>query len=117
MSRTLLIAPWQLWLMDFGDPVGSEQQGVRPAIVIASELHCRFPIDMTLVVPLTTRNRGLPHHVPIDSPESGLKRTSWARTEDIRSLSTQRFTRTEPLGCLSDRETDEVRRWLHRMLA
>lgn len=38
---------------------------------MASELHCRFPIEMTLVVPLTTRDRGLPHHVPVTSAEAG----------------------------------------------
>ncbi|MFC4063226.1 type II toxin-antitoxin system PemK/MazF family toxin [Planomonospora corallina] len=47
MSRVL---PWQVWLADFGVPVGSEQGRRRPALVVASELHCRFPIDMTLVV-------------------------------------------------------------------
>jgi mRNA interferase MazF len=116
MSRKIIVEPWQVWLTDLGEPVGSEQQGVRPAVVVASELHCRFPIDMTLVVPLTTRNRGLAHHVLIQSAESGLHRASWARTDDVRSISTQRFTRNEAIGALSEQERLEVRRWLHRML-
>jgi mRNA interferase MazF len=115
MSRKITVAPWQVWLTDFGEPVGTEQRGVRPAVVVASELHCRFPIDMTLVVPLTTKDRGLPHHVRIDSPESGLRRPSWARVDDVRSISTQRFTRGQALGTLSEGERREVGRWLHRM--
>jgi mRNA interferase MazF len=87
----IAVAAHEVWLTDFGEPLRGEQRGVRPAVVVASELHYRFPIDMTLVVPLTTKNRGLPHHVLIDSPKSGLTRPSWARTEDVRAISTQRL--------------------------
>jgi mRNA interferase MazF len=117
MTRTTMIEPWQVWLADFGSPAGSEQGGTRPTVIVGSEDHCRFPIAMTLVVPLTTRDRGLPHHIAISSTESGLKQPSWARTEDIRAISITRFTRTAPLGCLSDQEVEQVRRWVHRMLA
>jgi mRNA interferase MazF len=89
---------------------------VRPAVVVASELHCRFPIAMTIVVPLTTRDRGLPHHTLIDSPESGLSRSSWARTEDIATISALRLTGRRPLGRLTDAEADNLRRWLRRMI-
>jgi mRNA interferase MazF len=111
------VRPWQVWLVDFGQPVGSEQRGVRPAIVVASDLHCRFPIDMTIVIPLTTRNRGLPHHVEISSPNSGLRQTSWARTEDVASISTLRLAKDRPLGALNDKEIATVQRWLRRMIA
>jgi mRNA interferase MazF len=110
------VRPWQVWLVDFGQPVGSEQGGVRPAIVVASELHCRFPIDMTLVAPLTTRDRGLPHHVSITSRESGLDRPSWLRTEDITAISTNRIKSAGPLGRLADSEVTTVRHWLQKMI-
>jgi mRNA interferase MazF len=110
------VRPWQVWLVDFGQPVGREQGGVRPAVVVASELHCRFPIDMTIVVPLTTRDRGLPHHVRIASPSSGLERPSWARTEDVTAASTGRLTGRRPLGRLAAAEVDGVRHWLRRMI-
>jgi len=115
--RAATIEPWQVWLADFGTPMGSEQGGNRPAVIVGSEDHCRFPILMALVIPLTTRHRGLPHHIVIDSTESGLDRPSWARTDDIRAISTSRFTRPAPLGRLSDQEVEQVRRWVHRMLA
>lgn len=111
-----VVAPWQVWLADFGTPAGAEQGGRRPAVIVGSEDHCRFPIDIALVIPVTTRDRGLPHHVPIRSPESGLDRPSWARTEDIRAISTARLTRAAPLGRLADREAEQVRVWIHRML-
>lgn len=72
---------------------------------------------MALVVPLTTRDRGLEHHVRIDSPESRLNRPSWARTEDIRAVSTQRFTRPQPIGTASAAEIAELSEWLREMVA
>lgn len=113
----LAVAPWQVWLTDFGVPVGSEQGGTRPAVVVGSDDHCRFPINMALVVPLTTRDRGLPHHVPVSSPESGVRRVSWARTDHITAISIARFRQPSPLGLLSDAEAGQIRRWVHRMLA
>ncbi|MFV2096231.1 type II toxin-antitoxin system PemK/MazF family toxin [Micromonospora sp. LOL_013] len=116
MSHTKL-APWQVWLVDFGNPVGHEEGGVRPAVIVGSTTHCRFPIGMAIVVPLTTRDRGLEHHVRIDSPESGLTRPSWARTEDITAVSTQRFRRTQPLGTASVSEAARLSEWLREMVA
>ncbi|WP_241251312.1 type II toxin-antitoxin system PemK/MazF family toxin [Candidatus Protofrankia californiensis] len=103
--------------MDFGHPLGSEQAGMRPAVVVASELRCRFPIDMTIVVPTSARDRGLPHHVPITSRESGLNRPSWARTEDITAISTRRMPSDQSIGELAPTETNDVNRWIHRMIA
>jgi mRNA interferase MazF len=111
------VRPWEVWLADFGLPIGGEPGGVRPAVVVASELHCRFPIDMTVVVPLTTRDRGFLHHVSISSPDSGLDRQSWARTEDITAISTRRLSGQRPIGRLSDVEATQVSYWLKRMIA
>lgn len=72
---------------------------------------------MALVVPLTTRDCGLDHHVRIASPTSGLKKPSWARTEDMTAVSTQRFVRSKPLGTASDAEVAELSEWLREMVA
>jgi mRNA interferase MazF len=48
---------------------------------------------------------------------NGMRRGRWARTEDIRAVSTGRFTRPAPLGRLSDSEIQQVRVWVHRMLS
>jgi len=48
---------------------------------------------------LTTRVRGIPTHVEVRPPAGGLHETSWARCEDLRSLSLQRLV-TGPLGAV-----------------
>jgi len=117
MSRSLRIGPWQLWWVDFDTPIGHEQGGVRPAVVVGSTTHCRFPIDMALVVPLTTRDRRLDHHVRISSAGSGLPQPSWARTEEITAVSTARFTQAAPIGTASSEEVRELSVWLREMVA
>lgn len=111
------LAPWQVWLVDFGNPIGHEEGGARPAVVVGSATHCRFPIGMAIVVPLTTRDHSLDHHVRISSTESGLARPSWARTEDITAVSTERFRRPQPLGVVTAAEIERLSEWLREMVA
>lgn len=108
--------PWQVWLVDFGVPAGNEQGGTRPGVVVSSDARIRLRGDTTLMVPLTTRDRGWPHHVAITSAESGLNQASWARTEDVRSVSARRLARSNPLGALSQDEIRDVQRWVRRMI-
>ena len=103
--------------MDFGTRIGHEQGGVRPAVVVGSATHCRFPIDMALVVPLTSHDRGLDHHVHISSAASGVARPSWARTEEITAVSTRPFTEAAPMGTASPEEVRELSDWLREMVA
>lgn len=103
-------------MIDFGEPVGSEQGGRRPGVVVASDLHAAFPIALTLVLPLTTRDRGLPHHVPVTSASSGLDRPSFARTEEITAVSERRLIGTRPLGYVDRTEAARIREMLHRMI-
>ncbi len=111
-----LARPWQVWVADLNPTVGGEQRGRRPCVVVSSSLYCAFPIPMVIVVPLTTVDRGLPHHVPILSVSAGLDRPSWARTDDIRAISEQRFTSRRPLGVLSPGEREAVRAQLRLMI-
>lgn len=44
-----------------------------------------------MVVPITTTYRGLPSHVEIDRGNSGLDEVSYAKCEDVKSISEQRL--------------------------
>lgn len=114
MSR--LARPWQVWAADLSPTSGNEQGGHRPCVVVSSSLHCAFPIAMAIVVPLTTVDRGLPHHVPVNSASSGVETPSFARTDDIRAISERRFTSRRPMGVLSADERDAVKSQLRLMI-
>jgi mRNA interferase MazF len=101
-----------VWFVDF-DPVRGREQGKdRPALVVSS----RFHLDLTLghlvcVLPLTSvERRGWVHRVHIAS--SG----GWIITEQIRTVSAQRFRRYASEIQVSVAELDEVRHVLAQML-
>jgi mRNA interferase MazF len=108
--------PGQVWYVDLGYPVGSEQAGRRPAVVVSSRTHCSFPIEMAIVVPCTSVDRGLPHHVAIDWKSAGLDRATWVRTDDVRSVAERRFTLREPIGQLLESDLAQVRRFVRMMI-
>jgi mRNA interferase MazF len=107
--------PWQVWTVDLSPTIGAEQGGRRPAVVVSSPFFAAFPTAMAIVVPLTSRDRSLPHHVPVTSKESGLRRASWARTDDLRAISEHRLT-GKPLGAVTEEEAAEIRAWLRLMV-
>jgi mRNA interferase MazF len=81
----------ELWLVDFGEPVGREQAGRRPALVVSADPLNKGPAGVVIVVPLTTTRRELPSHIEVEAGESGLDTTSYAKCEDVKSISDRRL--------------------------
>jgi mRNA interferase MazF len=82
----------QIWTVALDPTVANEQHGTRPCVVISSDRFNALPIRQAIVVPLTSRERGLPHHVAV-TDDGGLQRPSWAMCEAVRAISVQRFGR------------------------
>ena len=81
----------EVWLVDFGEPVGREQSGRRPAVVVSADPLNESRAGVLIVIPTTTTPRGLPSHVEIDPVSSGLDEVSYAKCEDVKSISEQRL--------------------------
>ena len=81
----------EIWLVDFGEPVGREQSGRRPAVVVSADALNESPAGVIMVVPCTTTHRDLPSHIEIDPGESGLDHPSYAKCEDVKSVSERRL--------------------------
>ena len=80
-----------LWLVDFGTPVGHEQGFRRPAVVLSADRMNSSRAGLVIVVPITRSRRGLPSHVELDAEQTGLRETSYAKGEDIKSVSVDRL--------------------------
>jgi mRNA interferase MazF len=52
--------------VDFGEPVGREQSGRRPAVIMSADALNVSRAGVVIVVPTTTTHRGLPSHVEIE---------------------------------------------------
>jgi mRNA interferase MazF len=80
----------QIWTVRLDPTVSNEQAGSRPCIVISSDRFNSLPIQYCIVVPLTSRDRRLPHHVAVFD-DGSLRRPSWAMCEAVRSVSIERL--------------------------
>lgn len=80
-----------MWLVDFGEPVGREQAGRRPALVVSADGLNEGPSGVVIVVPITTARRDLPSHVEIEPGASGLDDISYVKCEDVKSISDLRL--------------------------
>jgi len=104
----------EVWLVDFGEPVGREQSGCRPAVVVSADPLNESRAGIVILVPTTTAPRGLPSHVEIEPGASGLDDLSYAKCEDIKSVSEQRLIAR--LGLVPDTVTFAIGRALRFLL-
>jgi mRNA interferase MazF len=81
-----------IWLADLNPIKGREQAGMRPCLVVSVDLFNQSPAELVIVVPLTTKARGIRTHVPLKPPEGGVRELSYIKCEDVRSISTERLT-------------------------
>lgn len=104
----------EVWLVDFGEPIGSEQAGRRPGVVVSADPLNESRAGVVIVVPCTTTRRGLPSHIEIEAGDSGLDETSYAKCEDIKSVSEQRLVGR--LGATGDEALFAIARALRFLL-
>ena len=104
----------EIWLVDFGKPVGREQSGRRPAVVVSADALNEAPAGVVMVVPCTTTDRQLPSHIEIDPDASGLAMLTFAKCEDLKSISSERlFGR---IGAVGPETMFDIRRVLRFLL-
>jgi mRNA interferase MazF len=80
-----------IWLIDLNPTRGHEQAGKRPGLVVSVNLFNQGPAELVVVIPLTTKEKGIPFHVEIKLPEGGLTKRSFVKCEDLRSVSKERL--------------------------
>src|SRR6056297_1013944 len=81
----------EIWLVNLNPGIGHEQKGRRPALVISEDLFNETPADMVIVLPITSKDKGISLHVTLNPGESGLNMKSFVKTEDIRAISKRRL--------------------------
>ena len=101
----------EVWLAAL-DPVGpGEQGGTRPTLVVSTNAFNAWPVGLVIVVPITTRDRGFAHHIPVAG--GGLDRPSFAMPEYVRSIAQRRLQRR--LGIAEQATLAAVDDWLRRL--
>jgi mRNA interferase MazF len=81
----------EIWLADLDPTRGHDQAGRRPVLVLSDDLFNRGPAELVVVLPITSRVRGIPLHVRVVPPEGGLRTESAILCDAIRSVARQRL--------------------------
>ena len=77
-----------VYLCDFGNPIGHEQGFRRPAVIVSHDEMSRH--GLPIVLPVTRTKRGYATHVELDDV---LPVTSYVQCEQIRTVSANRLIR------------------------
>jgi len=81
----------EVWRLDLSPARGHEQAGTRPALILSVDKFNAGPAGLVIVAPLTSVDKAQPLHVRIEPPEGGVRQTSFAKAEDVRSVSSERL--------------------------
>lgn len=80
-----------MFFVDCGEVIGSEQGGIRPAVVIQNNTGNRHsPTTIVALVTSSRTKKSLPTHVPV---HNGFSRPSIVLLEQIRTISLDRLER------------------------
>jgi mRNA interferase MazF len=81
----------------FADPPrelqGREQTGPRPVLIVSADEINQGPSGLSIVVPFTTRDRGVALHVAVNPPEGGLTERSVLLPEQVHAADQARLVR------------------------
>jgi mRNA interferase MazF len=81
----------EVWLADLDPTFGHEQGGRRPVLIVSTDSFNAGLSGLVVVLPITSRIRPLPLHVPVDPPEGGLRVPSVILCDAIRSVDQRRL--------------------------
>jgi len=81
----------EIWTVDLRPTRGCEQRRTRPGLVLSADAFNAGPAEPVVILPLTTKAKGVPFHVEILPPEGGIHNTSYIKCEDVRSISKERL--------------------------
>ena len=104
----------EIWTVNLNPTRGHEQAGQRPALVVSADQLNASAAGLIVVIPLTTKGRGIPLHVEMQPPDGGVQRTSFAMCENIRAVVKERLTKR--WGMVSRDTMKEVEKRLYMLL-
>ena len=83
----------EIWTVNLNPVRGHEQAGYRPGLIISVDIFNHGPAGLVVIIPITSKEKGIPFHVMINPPEAGVSEKSFIKCEDVRSISTERLSK------------------------
>lgn len=104
----------EIYYVDWSPGRGSEQAGIRPALVIQNDTGNRLSPTTIVVAISTQRRRRYPFHVAITAQETNLSEDSVVKCEQIQIVDQSRLGRL--VGPLNGEKMLEIDQALHQSL-
>jgi len=95
----------EIWLVNFNPGRGSEQKGIRPALIIQNDIGNQYA-STTVVAAITTTIKKYPVTVLTATGEGGLKESSMVNMAQVLTIDKGRLIKK--LGHLGKDKMDEV---------
>jgi mRNA interferase MazF len=92
MTKDVFPRRGEIWLVNFNPAQGSEQKGIRPALIIQNDIGNEVS-PVTIVAAISSVIKAYPINVEIKPSESGLERDSVIKLNQIRTVNKKRLIR------------------------
>ena len=96
-----------IFYADLSPVVGSEQDGIRPVLIIQNDIGNKYS-PTVIGLAITTKNKtNIPTHIPIKAGNFGLQKDSIILVEQVRTLDKIRLK--EKIGSLDNKTMEKVK--------
>ena len=101
----------EIFYADLNPVIGSEQEGIRPVLIIQNDIGNKYS-PTVIGVPITSaiKKINLPTHIPISASIAGLSKNSIILVEQIRTLDKSRLK--NKIGMLDPLTLEKVKKAL-----
>ena len=90
MNRDVFLRTGDIWLVNFNPAQGSEQRGIRPALIVQNDVGNEVS-PVTIVAAISSVTKTYPINVEIKPSESGLEKDSVVKLNQIRTIDKKRL--------------------------
>lgn len=106
----MIIKRGDIFYADLGPVIGSEQDGIRPVVILQNDIGNKYS-PTVIVAPITTKTKtNIPTHIFINSSESNLPKDSIILVEQLRTIDKARIIKK--VGHLSEIVMNKVKKAL-----
>lgn len=99
-----------IFYADLSPVVGSEQDGIRPVLIIQNDIGNKYS-PTVIVIAITTRKKAnLPTHIPIKEGNFGIEKNSIILVEQVRTIDKIRLR--EKIGTVDSITMEKVKKAL-----
>lgn len=100
----------EVWIVAPDPTVGREIRKTRSAVIISNDINNEYSDTITVIPITSSRRKVYPFEVLLSTGEGGLGHGSKAKTDQIRTIDTQRLVR-----CIGSLSTAKIRELEHAL--